>query len=68
MVKLDQQKQLWAGTSHGLVKVNGQGKSFSVMTRKDGLFSDNVFSLANANDGSMWVGSFGGVARLKDAM
>jgi hypothetical protein len=34
------------------------------MTRADGLFADNVFSMTRASDGTLWVGSFGGVARL----
>ena len=40
------------------------GKKFNVLTTKDGLYANNVFSLAQAEDGSLWVGSFGGVARL----
>jgi len=31
----------------------------------DGLFQNAVFSMTTARDGSRWVGSFGGVARLK---
>jgi len=37
------------------------------MTTADGLFADNVFSLAKAPDGTLWVGSFGGVARISGA-
>jgi ligand-binding sensor domain-containing protein len=66
MLYLDPQQRLWAGTSHGLARLNADGETFTVMGRKDGLFADNVFSMATADDGSLWIGSFGGVARLYD--
>ncbi len=64
LVYMDPRGQVWAGTSHGLAKVNDQAKSFKVFTRNEGLYSDNVFSMSYAQDGSYWIGSFGGVARL----
>lgn len=54
---------LWIGTSHGLVKKTPDG-SLTTYTREDGLYSDAVFSLAKDQDGTLWVGSYGGVARL----
>jgi ligand-binding sensor domain-containing protein len=36
------------------------------LTKQQGLFADNVFSMAEAKDGSLWIGSFGGVARLSN--
>ena len=39
---------------------------FEVMTVADGLFADNVFSMTTARDGSIWVGSFGGVAHIRE--
>jgi ligand-binding sensor domain-containing protein len=38
---------------------------FEVLTTRDGLFNNTVFSMATARDGTLWVGSFGGVARIK---
>ena len=32
---------------------------------RDGLLGDKVFALATTGDGSLWVGGFGGVARLR---
>ncbi|VAW92723.1 hypothetical protein MNBD_GAMMA20-1959 [hydrothermal vent metagenome] len=29
---------------------------FTVMTQADGLFANNVFLLAEASDGSLWMG------------
>jgi len=44
--------------------MKADGSGFEVLTAADGLFADNVFSMAHGQDGSMWVGSFGGVARI----
>jgi len=29
------------------------------------IFANNIFSMTMASDGSAWIGSFGGVARIK---
>ena len=42
-----------------------EGKKLKVMTTKDGLISDVVFSMATGEDGSKWLGSYGGVTHLK---
>ena len=55
--------RIWVGTSKGLARRNDDG-SFKVYTTADGLYSDVVFAMATANDGSSWIGSFGGVARI----
>ena len=68
MLNIDAKGQLWAGTNNGLAKMNAAGTGFDVMTTKDGLFADNVFSMTHAPDGTMWVGSFGGVARIDRTM
>jgi ligand-binding sensor domain-containing protein len=36
-----------------------------LLTTADGLFDNNVFSMATDDQGGLWVGSFGGVAYLK---
>ena len=67
MLKFDKQdRRLWIGTNRGLARPKTDGGGFTVMTKADGLYADNVFSLAKAKDGSLWVGSFGGVARLSN--
>ena len=35
------------------------------MTTHDGLFNDTVFSMTTTRDGTLWVGSFGGVAKIR---
>jgi ligand-binding sensor domain-containing protein len=67
MLYKDPKGFVWAGTSHGLAKILADGK-FKVLTRREGLFAENVFSMANSSDGSIWVGSFGGVARILDQL
>ena len=51
------------GTSNGLAVRDDNG-GFKVFNTSDGLFSNIVFSMATADDGSSWIGSFGGVARI----
>jgi ligand-binding sensor domain-containing protein len=51
------------GTSNGLAVRNEDG-SFKIFNTTDGLFSNIVFSMATADDGSSWIGSYGGVARI----
>lgn len=54
---------LWVGTSHGMARL--QDDRFHVYTTEHGLFADAVFSIATIpNQDSVWVGSYGGVARL----
>lgn len=57
-------KKLWIGTNKGLAQPNDDMSGFKVMTKDHGLFADNVFSMAEAPDGSLWIGSFGGVAKI----
>ena len=67
-LQLDEKdRRLWIGTNKGLARPNADGKGFSTMTKADGLFADNVFSLAKATDGTLWVGSFGGIARISNS-
>ena len=63
MLHQDDKQQLWIGTNKGLAL--WQNGIFKVMTASDGLFDNNVFSMATSMDGSKWVGSYGGVAHLR---
>lgn len=63
MLHRDDKQQLWIGTNKGLAL--WQNGIFKVMTASDGLFDNNVFSMATSMDGSKWVGSYGGVAHLR---
>lgn len=55
---------LWVGTDRGLARMK-DGR-FRVMTTRDGLYGNAVFAMASAPD-ALWVGSFGGVARIRSA-
>ncbi len=55
---------LWIGTSRGLVKYDLTTKKMITYTRADGLFADSVFSMDTQTDGSLWIGSFGGVSHI----
>ena len=62
---LDRHGVLWIGTaSSGLYRYyNGQ---FSSLTQGDGLASDRILSLAESDDGSLWVGTEDGFSQLSD--
>jgi PAS domain S-box-containing protein len=62
---LDRHGVLWIGTgSSGLYRYyKGQ---FTSLTREDGLASDRILSLAESDDGSIWVGTEDGLSQLSD--
>ena len=55
---------LWIGTSRGLVKYHLTSKKMKIYTKQHGLFADTVFSMDIHDDGSLWIGSFGGVSHI----
>lgn len=62
---LDRTGTLWIGTSgDGLVRCR-DGK-FEFFRRQDGLANDRVLSLAESEDGSLWVGTVDGLSQLSD--
>ena len=63
MLHVDKSGTLWVGTNNGLTQMH-DGR-FKVMTVKDGLFANTVFSMASTASEGIWVGSFGGVAHIK---
>jgi ligand-binding sensor domain-containing protein len=65
MLHVDRKGRLWIGTNNGLALRQPDGK-FKVLNTHDGLFSSAVFSMDTGADGTLWVGSYGGVARIKD--
>jgi ligand-binding sensor domain-containing protein len=61
MLHRDAKNRLWVGTDNGLARLHdGQ---FSVMTTREGLFSNAVFAMASAPE-ALWIGSYGAVARI----
>lgn len=61
----DQQGNLWAGTSGGLVKWMADG-TYKKYTTLDGLPDNQVWGVATTPDGAVWVGTFdGGLARFE---
>jgi signal transduction histidine kinase/ligand-binding sensor domain-containing protein len=62
----DRDGHLWIGTSEGLVRFDGQRISTFDGHRLPGMVDQNVRSLLETADGTLWVGSLGrGLARLK---
>jgi ligand-binding sensor domain-containing protein len=60
----DARNGLWIGTGNGLARMKKDG--FQVMTTREGLFANAVFAVASAPR-EIWVGSYGGVARIRSS-
>jgi ligand-binding sensor domain-containing protein/signal transduction histidine kinase len=62
---VDRHGVLWIGTvSGGLLRY--QGGTFASLHKQDGLASDHLLSLAESDDGSLWVGTEDGLSQLSD--
>ncbi len=52
---------IWAGTlSRGLWHIGSNGRDLRLYTRADGLAENQIRSLYQDADGTLWIGSFGG--------
>jgi ligand-binding sensor domain-containing protein/signal transduction histidine kinase len=62
---VDRRGVLWVATSNrGLARY--QNGEFSFIGKSDGLASDNVLALAEDREGSLWIGTHGGLSQLTD--
>lgn len=55
---------LWVGSSHGLVKLEGDQES--LYSKDNGLPTDWVECLESSPDGSLWIGTKDGIGRLRN--
>ena len=62
---VDRNRTLWVGTSAGGLLRWARGR-FVAFTRTDGLAGDSVTSLFEDAEGSVWVGTRGGLSQLSD--
>ena len=59
----DRSGDLWVGTrGHGLVQLQA-GRLIATLTADNGLPSNDIRSLRVAHDGTLWIGTFRGLAR-----
>jgi len=58
---------LWIGTEHGLIRSrDGEFRAYSMA---DGMSAHNIWKMALAPDGALWIASYGGgVMRFKDGV
>jgi ligand-binding sensor domain-containing protein/signal transduction histidine kinase len=62
---VDRQGVLWIGTlGGGLARY--QNSTFSFLKKEDGLANDRVLTLAESDDGSLWIGTVDGLTELSD--
>jgi len=66
----DRQGNLWAGTERtGVARLASDGSptaGYSTLSFRDGLTDDNVLSLFEDHEGSIWIGTASGLDRLRD--
>jgi ligand-binding sensor domain-containing protein len=58
----DREGNIWCGTTGGVSKYDG--KSFTYFTEKDGLVSNDVWSMTIDGKGTIWIGTLEGVSRF----
>jgi len=64
-VSADREGKYWVASDRGLFKLDGD-KLVAHYTTKDGLPSDDVKTLHQDRRGTLWFGTYGGLAKLKD--
>jgi signal transduction histidine kinase/ligand-binding sensor domain-containing protein len=61
-IHADRRGILWLGSGAGLIRFDGA--HWTMLTRKDGLASDDVRVIIDSQDGGIWAGGYGGLSRL----
>jgi ligand-binding sensor domain-containing protein len=61
---LDSKGWMWAGTSAGAAMVDTEGHVHATFTTDDGLVHDRITCFEEGQDGSIWIGTAGGLSRL----
>lgn len=59
---IDQQQQLWVGTSKGLSRLNESGNGFITVTHE--LATKSIFALSDDVAQGLWAGGYGGVSHV----
>ena len=54
---------IWVGTTNGLIRLKAGQQH--LLTVKDGLADNSIYSLAESRDGSLWIGTKNGFSRLR---
>lgn len=60
----DSRRDIWAGTSTGLVRLNPHDKSIKKFTTKDGLPSDMITAVRTDRKGNLWISTSHGLSQL----
>lgn len=61
----DKQGKLWIGTfDKGICQLDSKSKKYVHLTANEGLISDNICSILDSQDGSVWISTTRGLSRL----
>jgi signal transduction histidine kinase/ligand-binding sensor domain-containing protein len=60
----DPEGVMWFGTGDGLIRL--EKDQWRMLTKKDGLATDDVRVILNGRNGNLWVGGYGGLSSLRN--
>jgi len=63
----DSRGDVWVGTAHGLHRLRA-GRVIQVLTKADGLPGGSPRAIAGGRDGTLWLGTGGGLTRLQGGL
>ena len=63
----DGRGDVWVGTAHGLHRLRA-GRVIQVLTKSDGLPGGSARAIAGCRDGTLWLGTGGGLTRLQGGL
>lgn len=61
---INKRKQIWAGTSDGIVIFDSSGKELTKINYQSGLAGNKIAGMLNDNYGNLWVGTFNGLSKI----
>ena len=61
---MNKRKQIWAGTSDGIVIFDSSGKQLTKINYQSGLAGNKIAGMLSDNHGNLWVGTYNGLSKI----
>ncbi|MBU3676270.1 MAG: hypothetical protein FGM54_03685 [Chitinophagaceae bacterium] len=62
---INKRKQIWAGTSDGIVIYDSSGKQLTKINYYNGLSGNKIAGMLNDEKGNLWVGTYSGLSKIQ---